>query len=223
MKLDVGVLFLIGLPLGLVCCMLHVGFWLRWRDRALLWWASSNGLGVVGALLMLSYVRLPSETVRSVAETALFASGLLLWLGFRCLAGQSLPLRAFAAATLIYLAGFELLQSFVNDLAALIMLASFGHGILHAGVAFDLGRSQLADRLRVRTALVVVFALHALFYLFRSVTAVTVEAGADFLHTVGLQSATLLIGLINVVLWNAGALWMAGERHRAPAAPQAKV
>jgi hypothetical protein len=66
-----------------------------------------------------------------------------------------------------------------------------------------------------------VFVLHALFYLFRSATAVTVEAGAEFLHTVGLQSATLLFGLANVLLWNAAALWMVAERRRGPAPVEA--
>ena len=222
MKLDVGVLFLIGIPMALVFGMLQVAFWLRWRDRALLWWASADGLGTAGVLLLLSSELHPAwVAARSVAETALFASGLLLWLGFRCFAGQPLPLRSFAAITLAYLAMFQAVRSLVPDLALLIVLASFAHGLLHAGIAFDLARARLPDPLRVRALLVLAFALHALFYLFRSVTAVTVEAGAEFLHTAGLQSATLLIGMANVLLWNVAALWMMGERRRGPGAAEA--
>lgn len=219
MKLDVGMLFLFGIPLGLVCGFLQIAFWLRWRQRELLWWAAGDWLGAAGVLLLLSGLSgasLAPWFSRSLAETALFASGLLLWLGMRCFAGQALPLRTFAAFALIYFAMFEALRSFVQDLAVLIVLASFAHGLMHAGIAFDLARAPFVDRLRVRAFLVAVFVLHALFYLFRSATAVTVEAGAEFLHTVGLQSATLLFGLANVLLWNVAALWMVGERRRAP-------
>jgi hypothetical protein len=214
MKFDVGTLFLIGVPLGLGCCILQLASWKKWRDRASPWWAAADGVGTVGAVLMLSYRWLPLWMTRSVAETLLFGGGLLLWLGFRRFAGQSLPLRLFAAFSLLYLALFQSLWSLVDDLAALIVLASFGHGLLHAGLAFDLARARLAASLRMRAFLVLVFALHALFYLFRAVTAVTVEAGAVFLHTVGLQNATLLFGLVNVAVWNAGALWMVRERYR---------
>jgi len=219
MKLDVGVLFLMGVPLALVCGMLHLVFWRRWRQRALPWWAISDGVGVAGVLLMLSVELRPAwGAVRPAAETILFASGLLLWLGFRRFAGQSLPLRGFTAATLLYYAAFAALRAFFPDLAALIVLASFAHGFVHAGVAFDLARAHLPEAPRMRPFLVVVFALHALFYLFRSATAVTVDAHAEFLHTAGLQSATLVIGLANVLIWNLGALWMAARRQRIAAA-----
>ena len=217
MKFDVGTLFLIGVPLGLVCCLLQLLSWRRRRDRASLWWALSDGIGTAGVLLLLSYQWLPLWIARSVAETIMFGGGLLLWLGFRRYAGQPLPLRLFTAATLAYFVVFESLRSLVDDLAALIVLASFAHGFLHAGVAFDLARARLATGLRVLAFMVTVFALHGLFYLFRAVTAFTVEAGAVFLHTDGLQNATLLFGLINVVLWNAVALWLVRERHRARA------
>ena len=221
MKLDVGVLFMIAVPLGLACGILQAVFWLRWRERELLWWSAADGLGTVGAILLIIGELFPAWSARSVAETALFSSGLLLWLGFRRFAGQPLPLRSFAVFALVYFAAFEVLRSFTQDLAVLIVLASFAHGLMHAGIAFDLARAQFVDRLRVRAFLVAVFVLHALFYLFRSATAVTVEAGAEFLHTVGLQSATLLFGLANVLLWNAAALWMVAERRRGPAAAAA--
>jgi hypothetical protein len=215
MKLDVGALFLVGVPMALVFGLLHFAFWLRWRRGELLWWASSNGVGSAAVLLLLARELHPTWiAARPVAETALFASGLLLWLGFRRHAGQPLPLRSFTACTVLYLVLFQALHSFFPDLAALIVLASFGHGLVHAGAAFDLARARRPDPLRVRAIVVVVFALHALFYLFRSATAVTVEAGADFLHTDGLQSATLLFGLVDVLIWNAAALWMAAERRR---------
>lgn len=213
-RLNVGVLFAVGVPLGLLCGVLHFAFWLRWRERALLWWAAADGIGTLGVLLMLARDALPGWLARSVGESLLFASGLLLWLGFRRFAGQALPLRAFAAASLFYLAAFQALLSGFPDLAALIVLASFAHGLVNAGIAFDLARAQLAEAPRLRAVLAAVFALHALFYLFRSVTAVTVEANAEFLNAAGLQSATLLFGLVNVLLWNAVALWMAGERRR---------
>jgi len=220
MKLDVGMLFLIGIPLGLVCGIVQIAFWLRWRQRELLWWASSDWLGTAGALLMLSGLSgtsVPVWIARSLAETALFASGLLLWAGMRRFAGQPLPLRAFAVATLIYFVAFHALLSFAPDLAVLIVYCSFAHGLLHAGIAFDLARAPSVAHVRGRTFLVALFVLHALFYLFRSATAVTVEAGEEFLHTVGLQSATLLFGLADALLWNVAALWMMGERQRAPA------
>ncbi|MFI4979164.1 MAG: hypothetical protein ACHQIO_02335 [Nevskiales bacterium] len=215
--MDVGALFLIGIPLGVAFGILQAAFWLRWRQRELLWWAAADWLGVAGVLLRLSGVSgasIPPWVVQSLAETALFASGLLLWLGMRRFARQSLPLRTFAALAFLYFVAFEALRSFVQDLAALIVLASFAHGLLHAGVALDLARAPLTGRSRVRGFLVAVLVLHALFYLFRSATAVTVEPGAEFLHAVGLQSATLLFGLANVLLWNSAALWMVGERQR---------
>jgi len=218
MKLDVGVLFAVGVPLGLVFAGLHYAFWLRWRERALLWWASSDLLGSASVVLYLSSALRPAwAAARSTAETGLFASGFLLWLGFRRHAGQSLPLRTFAALTVIFLVVFQALRCWAPDVALLIVLASFGHGATHAGAAFDLARARLPDPLRVRALLAVVFMLHALFYLFRSATAVTVEAGADFLHTAGLQNATVLFALVVVVIWNVAALWMASERRDAVA------
>jgi hypothetical protein len=211
-------LTLIGLLLALGCCILQLAFWLRWRDRALLWWAAANGIGAAGGILLLSPQWLPPWIARSMANTTVFGSGFLLWLGFRCFGGQRLPLRAFAAVTLVYFAAFETLRALVDDLASLIMFSSFLHGLQEAGIAFDLARAQLVDRLRVRSVLLLVFVLHALFYLFRGVTAVTVEPDAVFLHTVGLQAATLLFILFNLALWNAAALWMVGERRRASAA-----
>lgn len=218
MKLDVGVLFLFGVPLAAVYAIVQLVLWRRWRLPALLWWSAANWVGSASVLMILSSELRPGlVAVRPLAETLLFASGLLLWLGFRRHAGQPLPLRTFAALALLYLALFQLLQAFFPDLAGLIVLASFGHGLVHAGAAFDLSRSALPDPPRVRAVVVVMFALHALFYLFRSATAVTVEAGAEFLHTGGLQNATLLFGLVDVLVWNAAALWMARARHGASA------
>jgi len=111
---------------------------------------------------------------------------------------------------------FEILIISVNDLAFVIMLTSFGLSIVNAGVAVDLARTPLVVRTRVGTCLVTLFVLHALFYLFRNATAATVASGAVFLHTAGLQSATLLFGLLSILLWNAGGLWLVSGRHRAP-------
>ena len=75
---------------------------------------------------------------------------------------------------------------FVNDLAFLIVLTSFGLSIVNAGVVVDLARASLVVRTRMDTCLVTLFVLHALFYLFRNATAATVASGAVFLHTAGL-------------------------------------
>lgn len=218
MKLDVGVLFLLGIPLALVCGVLHYALWRRKREPALLWWAWSDWIGLAAVPLILAVqVRPAWIALRPLGDTILFASGLMLWLGFRRFAGQSLPLRTFSAGVVAYFIAFEALFLYFPDLAALIVLASFGHGILHAGVAFDLSRAQLPEGARVQPFLVAVFALHALFYLFRSATAVTVEAGAEFIHTGGLQNATIIFGLVNVLIWNVGALRMAARRAALPA------
>lgn len=103
----------------------------------------------------------------------------------------------------------------VNDLAFLIVLTSFGLSIVNAGVVVDLARASLVVRTRMGTCLVTLSVLHALSYLFRNATAVTVASGAVFLHTAGLQSATLLFGLLSILLWNAGGLWLVSGRHRA--------
>jgi hypothetical protein len=201
--------------------MLQAALWLRWRDPASLWWAAADGLGVVGVILLISAQWLPAWIARSMANTIIFSSGLLVWLGFRRFYGQAWQWRFFAAGALLYFAVFELLRSFVNDLAPLIVFASFGHGLPRAGVAVDLVRSPLpADQRRLRAALTTVFVVQALFYLFRSATAVTVDSGAAFLNTKGVQSVTVLVSLLSVLLWNAGTLLMVGHRYRTGAAVQ---
>jgi len=213
--LDVAVLVLFSLPFALVCGLLQGAFWLRWRDPASLWWAAADGLGAVGVILLLSKHWLPALIARSLSNTAIFTSGLLVWLGFRRFAGQPLPLRIFAAVSLVYFGVFESLRSFVDDLAPLIVFASFGHGISRAGIAVDLMQAALpANQRRVRTVLVTVFVFQALFYLFRSVTAVTVDSGAAFLNTNGVQSVTVLVIFLSMLLWNAGTLRMVSDRHR---------
>jgi hypothetical protein len=215
MKLDVGTLFLLGTPLALVCCLLQLASWLRWRNPASLWWAAADGIGGAGVVLLLSHQWFAPWIARSLAQTIIFGSGLVMWQGFRRFSGQPPLLRTFAAAALVYFSLFETLRSQVDDLAALIVLASFAHGLQRAGLAFDLARATFADGTRLRALLVTMFAMHALFYLFRAVTAVTVEAGATFLRTDGLQNATLVLGLLTVALWNGASLRLAGRRHRA--------
>jgi len=223
MNFDVRTLFLIAIPIGFAFSILQAAHWLRWRDPASLWWAATDGLGTAGAVLLLSNQWLPAWIARSLAQTAIFASGLLMWLGFRRFAGQPLPLRIFAVVSLVYFGAFEALRSFVNDLAPLIVLSSFGHGMQHAGIALDLARAPQFDHRRLRAVLVTVFVLQALFYLFRSATAVTVDSDAVFLNTTGLQSATLLIAILGVVLWNVAALWMMNDRYRSRSAAAAKA
>ena len=208
MKLDVGTLFAIAVPLGFVCGLLHFAFWLRWRERALLWWGAADWVGTAGALLLLS------RAARVPGNTVLVASSLMVWAGFRCFAGQSLPLRAFALATVAFLAGFLALRTLVPDLALAVVYCSVAFGLIRAGMALDLGRVQLPDPYRVRRLLAVMFVLHALFYLFRSTTAAILEASAEFLDTGGLQAATLLFGLFDVLVWNLAALWLVGHRRQ---------
>jgi len=212
-------LFLIGIPIGFAFSVVQAAHWLRRREPASLWWAAADGLGAAGVVLLLSNQWLPAWIGRSLAQTAIFASGLLMWLGFRRFAGQPLPLRIFAVVSLLYFGVFEALRSFVNDVAPLIVLSSFGNGIQRAGVAVDLARTPQVDHRRLRAVLV----LQVLFYLFRSATAVTVDSDAVFLNTTGLQSLTLLIAILSAVLWNTAALWMVGDRHRTRSAAEAKA
>lgn len=212
--MDVRVLFQLVIPLAVACGVVQAAFWLRWRTPALLWWAAADWVGTLGAALLLGRNLLPTWISQTLANTLIFCGGLLVWLGFRRCAGLSLPLRGFAVAGLLFLLVFEALHALIPDLAVWIVFASFALGLMNAGTALDLARAWPGERLPLRVFLVWVFALHWLFYLFRCVTAVTVEAGAEFLYTVGVQSATLLLGLFKVLLWNAAALSLVAARRR---------
>lgn len=213
MSLDVRTLFVLVIPEAVAFGLLHGACWLRWRDRASLWWMASDWLGASAAILVL-FRRLPAWVTFTFAQTAIVVSGLLLWLGFRCMTRRSLPLRGFAVATLAYFGLFYVLRSFVGDIGFLFVLASLALCIVNAGVAADLATVPLMGQRFACRILAVMFLCHALFYLFRSTTSFLAKPAAVFLDMAGLQSVTMLVVLFTVCFWNLGALWLTARQHQ---------
>ena len=207
-------LFRIGGSLALLFGSVQFAAWLRWRNRASLWWTAANCAGTVGATLFLGHGILPDWAGRSVANTLILTAILMVWLGFRSFAGQPLRPLAAAMAALLFLLVFETLRQLAQDLGVLILCASLALGLVNALTALDLARAWPGQTLRLRKFLVWVFSLHALFYLFRMVTAFTVEASTEFLTLAGVQAATLLLGVAEVLIWNTCSIWMAAEHRR---------
>ena len=130
-------------------------------------------------------------------------------------ARRPVPVRGFAVSALVFFAVFHGMWFLTQDLALRVLLTSVGLGLANAGIAIDLVRSQRERHLRTRSVLAAVFALHAMFYLFRSVTAVTLEANDEFLRSGGIQNLALVIGTVKLLAWNLGVLVMWRELRRA--------
>jgi hypothetical protein len=207
-------LFRIGGALTLLFGSVQFFAWLRWRNRASLWWTAANCTGTAGATLFLGHGILPDWAGRTAANTLILSATLMVWLGFRSFTGLPQRPRTAAAAALLFLVVFESLRLLAHDLGALILCSSVALGLVNARTALDLARAWPGPTQRLRQFLVWVFALHALFYLFRMVTAFTVEAGTEFLTLAGVQTTTLLLGVAEVLIWNTSSIWMVAERRR---------
>ena len=129
-------------------------------------------------------------------------------------AGNTVPLRLFAALTVLFFIAFEVLWHISGDLGMRILLVSMSTALINVAIAYELLRAQQNLRLRTRAFLASIFALHALFYLFRSATAVTLDASMDFFQANGIQNLTIMIIAIKLICWNAGAILMVYERAR---------
>lgn len=215
MIVDVKLLAVLALPLAYFFALLQFSFWLRHRQRRVyLHWAIVNGVSALGATLLVARAVAPIWVTTSLANTVLVAAAFLQWASMARFAGRTPPLAIFALFTVAFFIAFQGLWSITDDLGMRILLASMTSAILNACVAYELLRSQQQLRLQTRAFLASVFALHALFYLFRSATAVTLDGYSDFLQANGIQNLTVMVAAIKLIAWNTGALLMVREHAR---------
>lgn len=217
MHVPAAPLLLVGISIATSFGLLQVAFWLLRQHEASLWWAAADGVGTVGALLILPLGWMTLWITQSAADTAIFASGLLLWLGYRRVAGQPLPLRTFAAFTFVFFLVDAGLRLLVGDLTIQMVFVALALALVNGSIAVDLSRAPRVSHPRLRVFLVALFVLQALFYLFRGTVSVTIVS-QEILRTSILQGATVLLVLVKVVWWNVDALCSTPRRHRvAPA------
>ncbi|MES2684647.1 MAG: hypothetical protein V4650_14095 [Pseudomonadota bacterium] len=207
--------YIAALPVALLCGLLQLSCWLRNRgQQELALWAAGDLVGFCGALLVVAREHVPWWVSTALGNSIIVGASFLVWAGMRRFSGQTVPLRTFAVCTLAFFVIFHGMWFLTHDLAMRVLLTSMALTLLNAGIALDLTRSQQQQRLRTRSFLATLFALHALFYLFRSVTAVTLEAGDEFLNSGGIQNVALIVGTLKLALWNGVVLLMRRERHR---------
>ena len=210
--------YIAALPVALLCGLLQLGFWLRHREQpAFAWWTMSNLVGLVGAALVVARDHVPWWMSSALGNSIILAATLLVWGGMLRFARRPVPARAFVVFAVAFFAVFHGMWFLTQDLALRVLLTSVGLGLVNAGIAIDLVRSQPQQYLRSRSVLAALFAAHALFYLFRSVTAVTLEANDEFLRSGGIQNLALVIGTVKLLAWNLGVLLMWRELRRAEA------
>jgi len=216
MGMVVQTFYLAALPVTLLCGLLQLTLWLRHRDQpAYAWWAASDLVGLLGATLVVARAFVPWWVSSALGNSVLVAAGFLVWAGMCRFGGLRIPGRAFAACTVLFFVLFHGMWFVTQDLGLRVLLTSVALGLINAGVAIDLTRSQQRLRLRTRGLLIALFALHALFYLFRSATAVTLEADDEFLKSGGIQNFALIIGTLKVLAWNLVAPLMVREARLA--------
>lgn len=214
--------YLAALPVTLLCGLMQLMLWLRHRDQpAYGWWAAGNLLGLLGACLVVARAFVPWWVSSALGNSVLVAAGFLVWAGMCRFGGLRIPGRAFIACTVLFFVLFHGMWFVTQDLGLRVLLTSVALGLVNAGIAIDLTRSQQARRLRTRSVLIALFALHALFYLFRSATAVTLEADDEFLRSGGIQNLALIIGTLKMLAWNLVTPLMVGEARRAARAAAA--
>ena len=221
MTVDVQLLAVLGLPLAYLFGFLQLALWLAHRERRIhLFWGVANLVSAVGATLLVARTVLPLWITSSLANAILLAGGLVLWSSMCRFAGREPPWRTFVTAVVLFFILFQALWTLTSDLGARVLLASLATAAVNAGVAFELLRAQQDQPLRMRALLSALFALHALFYLFRAATAVTLDSSMDLLQATGIQNLTILLASIKVVLWNLGAILMARELRQRLSPPQ---
>lgn len=219
MTVDVRLLAVLGLPLAYLFALLQLGFWLyRRQRRAHLWWAAANLCAALGATLLVLRDVAPLWVTSSLANTVLLVSGFIIWWAMARFAGRTAPVRVFVMMALLYFGLFELIWRVSDDLGLRVLLASLASAAFNVGIAFELMGAQQQQRLRARALLITVFFVHALFFLFRAGTAVTLDASQDFLQANGIQNLTVAAAVLKLFAWNLGAIWMAREQTRPVAA-----
>lgn len=207
--------YLAALPVALLCGLVQLAASRRFPDEpAFRWWAAGDLVGFVGAVLIVLRGQVPWWVSSALANTIIVAAGLLVWGGMRRFGREAVPVKAFAIATVSFFLLFQGLWWLTQDLAMRVLLTSVALCVLNGGVAFDLARSQRAEPLATRAFIATLFALHSLFYLFRSATAVTLEPGDEFLQSGGIQNVALVVGTLKVALWNGAVLLLQRERRQ---------
>jgi len=213
MTVDVGLLAVLALPLSYLFTLVQLGLWWRQPERrSHLRWALVNLLSALGATLLVARTLVPLWVTTSLANTLLIAAMFAQWSAMAQFGGRRVPLRWFAVITILFFVLFQGLWGLNGDLGLRVLLASAVSAILNGCIAYELLRAQQTMRLRARAFLSTVFALHALFFLFRSATAVTLDASMDFLQAGGIQNLTVTIAALKLIAWNLGAVWMVREQ-----------
>jgi hypothetical protein len=218
--MDVHHLFQLALPIGLICGLLQLAVWLRDRSRLEpLLWAVSDFTGVIGGALITARETVPWWVSSTAGNTLIVGSLLLAWAGLRRCVGLGIPTRIFVGTAVGFFVFFHGLWWLWNDLGLRVLISSIVLCIGNAGIAFDLARGGDHSDRRIRGTLSIVFAAHALFFLFRAATAMTLQAEDEFLRTGGLQAFTVLVATLKLMIWNGGALvLLRGDRYRDSAA-----
>lgn len=221
MTVDVRLLAVLGLPLVYLFGFLQLGLWLAHRERRIhLHWAAANLISALGATLLVTRTVLPLWVGTSLANAILLAGSLAIWGAMRHFAGREPLWRAFITAVVLFFIAFQGLWLVTSDLGVRVLLASLATAAVNACVAYELLRAQQDQPLRLRAFLSALFALHALFYLFRAATAVTLDRSMDLLQATGIQNLTIVLASIKVVLWNLGAILMARELRQQLSLPR---
>lgn len=213
-SMDVGSLIRLGLPIALLCGLVQLAVGLRSRRSEPLLWAASDVVGLVGGGL-LTVPATPAWLAMTVGNTLIIVSQLLVWAGLRRGVGLGIPTRRFATIALAFFVVFCSLWLVGNDLGLRVLTVSITLSVGNALIAYDLARGGDQSDRRIRGTLSLLFSLHALFFLFRAATAMTLEAEDEFMRAGGLQAITVLVATLKLLLWNAGALvLLRGDRGR---------
>jgi hypothetical protein len=216
---DVRTLYLSALPIALLFGVVHLGLWLAdHRRRPSLLWGLTNFFGATGAILLVARGAVPEWVTYGFSNTLIFGAALVFRAGLRLQAEQPVPALRYLAYTATFFVVFMSTQWGLGDLGLRVLVTSAALCLVNAGTAADLVLHRTANAPRVRQFLAVLCALHALFYLFRSACAVVLEPGSEFLNEGGLQSLTLALGTIKLVLWNIAALMLVPPRTAPPSA-----
>lgn len=213
MTVDVGLLAALALPLAYAFALMHLVFWRLRRNAVHGVWAAANFCGGLGVTVLVLRQGISVEAATSIGNTLVFGSALVIWAGMARFAGHAVPWKSFAIAAVLFFIAFRGLWTVSDDLGLRVLLSSLGSAAANAGVALELMRGQQTRPLKTRTVLSLVFALHALFFLFRAATALTLDASKDFLQATGIQNLAVTVAAMKMIAWNITAVLMVRERN----------
>lgn len=207
-------LYALALPVAIPLGLLQLWLWRRWREPAQGIWGLADLIGGIGALLIIFRSSLPWWVATGFANTLIVFSALMVWAGMRRMGGESFRWPLFLVMAVVFFAFLQGFPWIADDLGMRVLFISIALGAINAGTAWDLLRHQQREPSGIRTLLTVVFALHALFYLFRAATAAVLDPDGDFLNPNSwVQGLTLLLGNLKLLIWNICVILMLRQRR----------